>query len=636
MRINLKKYLFIGATKDKARFFKEAQKFGALEFIHPSAKRMPPDPVPVQRLSQAIKTLQGMGRPHQEMPKSLIEAEAIAEKVLDLKQTIEEKSERRRVLKQELERLRPFGYFSFEEIKEIEEETGLRFRFFVAKSTKHFADIDPNLILVNSQDGIDYFISLSNAPIRYSDLVELFFTQSLADLKAELNETNKIIDKAHNELKTFTRYNTFLHKALISRINEANLLFATECSELELENTLFFVEGWVPTNQIDAMQTLCQTLNIYSEQVSLDEHETEPTYLENSGINRVGEDLVRIFDMPSNKDKDPSLWVLFAFSLFFSMIVFDAGYGLIFLFVAMYLHLKIKSPTKVTKRFVALLATLAISCTLWGGLTHSIFGMTLSPENPLRKHSLMTWLIEKKASYHMAKNDAVYKDFVSKYSELKNVQSPDMFVHLYVETEGVPYPVSVKLTDNVLMELALFVGSLHLILGLIRYLGYNPINIGWIAFICGGYLYIPYYLKATSLLYYVFGIDPQLGAEFGLHLVYAGVGLAALIGLIQHGIKGLFECMHVIQVFGDVLSYLRIYALGTAAYIVAETVNHMAAKVPLFFAILLLVLGHTINILLSIMGGTIHGLRLNFLEWYRYSFYGGGKDFQPLRLQTLE
>jgi V/A-type H+-transporting ATPase subunit I len=62
----------------------------------------------------------------------------------------------------------------------------------------------------------------------------------------------------------------------------------------------------------------------------------------------------------------------------------------------------------------------------------------------------------------------------------------------------------------------------------------------------------------------------------------------------------------------------------------------LGGKLPFIFAIVVIVFGHVLNMTIAILGGTIHGLRLNFLEWYRYSFFGGGKDFRPLQLMTLE
>ena len=68
--------------------------------------------------------------------------------------------------------------------------------------------------------------------------------------------------------------------------------------------------------------------------------------------------------------------------------------------------------------------------------------------------------------------------------------------------------------------------------------------------------------------------------------------------------------------FADTLSYLRLYALGLAGAIVGSTINEIASGMPLILGVLLIVVSHFINIILATMSGTIHGLRLNFIEWY--------------------
>lgn len=93
------------------------------------------------------------------------------------------------------------------------------------------------------------------------------------------------------------------------------------------------------------------------------------------------------------------------------------------------------------------------------------------------------------------------------------------------------------------------------------------------------------------------------------------------------------ETLNVIQVFSDVLSYLRLYALGMAGMIVAQTFNGLGERFGIVIGTIIILIGHTVNINLSIMSGVIHGLRLNFLEWYHYCFEGGGKLFNPLRLR---
>ncbi|MBI3900851.1 MAG: V-type ATP synthase subunit I, partial [Chlamydiia bacterium] len=92
----------------------------------------------------------------------------------------------------------------------------------------------------------------------------------------------------------------------------------------------------------------------------------------------------------------------------------------------------------------------------------------------------------------------------------------------------------------------------------------------------------------------------------------------------------------VIQVFADVMSYLRIYALSLAGMIMAATFNRIAASAPFFLGILVILAGHALNLVLALMGGVIHGLRLNFIEWYHYSFEGGGRKFNPLSLLKID
>ncbi len=90
--------------------------------------------------------------------------------------------------------------------------------------------------------------------------------------------------------------------------------------------------------------------------------------------------------------------------------------------------------------------------------------------------------------------------------------------------------------------------------------------------------------------------------------------------------------MTVIEVFADVLSYLRLYALALAGSIMANTFNSFGLNMPIAIGIVVIIVGHSLNIVLSVMGGVIHGLRLNFLEWYHYSFEGEGKKHKPLAL----
>jgi V/A-type H+-transporting ATPase subunit I len=187
------------------------------------------------------------------------------------------------------------------------------------------------------------------------------------------------------------------------------------------------------------------------------------------------------------------------------------------------------------------------------------------------------------------------------------------------------------------MELSLLIGVIHISLSFLRYIFRNFSGLGWIVFMIGGYLYFPTYLKATSMLNFMGWVSVPVAASIGLQLIYAGPAIVFILSLVQGKRWMAFhELTNGIQVFSDVLSYLRLYALALAGMVMASTFNEMGEKAGIFGGIFIILIGHSINMGLSIMAGAIHGLRLNFLEWYRYSFEGGGRLFNPLRLRKVK
>jgi len=152
----------------------------------------------------------------------------------------------------------------------------------------------------------------------------------------------------------------------------------------------------------------------------------------------------------------------------------------------------------------------------------------------------------------------------------------------------------------------------------------------------GSYLYFPLVLGAISLIHYIFHIPYELGGLIGQYVLFIGLGLTVVLAIIQKRLGGLGEIMHIIGVFADVMSYLRIYALSLAGMIMATTFNQIGTSIPIYVGIFVILVGHTVNITLAVMGGIIHGLRLNFIEWYHYSFEGGGREFNPLSLIKID
>lgn len=637
MRHDVKKILFVGIEEEREAFFKKAQDLGLVHFISPVIpydKDLPDD---VQSLISAIKIVRGLPTLEQEDQGDLALGVGLAKKILQLKNKLDKLEEEKRVTNLEIARIGIFGRFSFEDIAHIENEGKRKFQFFFAKKGLHH-ELPEEVILVGSDHGLDYFVAINSEATQYEKMVEMKIEHPLNLLEERSRTIQQEIADVDHQLKSYAKYNRFLHLALVDHLNKHHLLSTKKHAEDQLEGNLFTIQGWVPVNKMIELQKLVDKLKVHAEEVSVEPTDIVPTYLENQGLARMGEDLVHIYDSPSITDKDPSLWVLFFFLLFFAIIIGDGGYGLVILAIAAFIKFKKPNLKGVGKRVLNLTFLLGIFCVGWGLATHSFFGMSLDPKNPVHKYAPLTWLTEKKAAYHIQHQDEVYQEWVKKFPQLKDVKDPHEFLMKGVsDNKGRPsYDIISKFTDNILLEFALLIGMIHIAISLIRYGNRNWTAIGWLLFVVGGYLYFPFYLDATSMLHYLFHLDKVQAATQGFYLLIIGVAFSVIVAIFRDKIFGVFEVMTAVQVFSDVLSYLRLYALGLAGAIMGSVINEMSESMTFILAIALLIVGHTVNLALGIMSGVIHGLRLNFLEWYHYSFEGGGKMFNPLRKISLD
>lgn len=639
MRIDVKKFLFIGIEEDKKSFFKQAQELGVINFAE-TKSRSKEIPAEIQQFSAAIKVLRGLPTLPQEELEVYALADGLVHKILQKKHSLEKLYEDLRTTKLEIARVAVFGDFSKEDIDFIEREGKRKVQFFFAKGgTAAELPLPDEVIYVGTEYGLDYFVSINPEAKQYDKLVEMRIEHPIGELRQRYAKLEREIHETEHALKPYAKYNRFLHEALIEKLNVYHLQSAEHDVQTALEDTLFSVIGWIPENKIPEVEQLVEKMHVHMSEVAIEPADVVPTYLENEGINRIGEDVIGIYDVPSTTDKDPSLWVLISFALFFAIIVGDAGYGAVFLAIALYIRYKFSNLKGAKQRTLNLVTMLCFTTIAWGILTNSFFGFSFPPESPMRKISLINWLVEKKTEYHITHRDATYAHWVEKFPQLQGVTDPKEFMHKASTIDdggNVSYALISKFSDNIMMELALFIGVVHIILSMLRYVNRNWAFVGWIAFIIGGYLYIPKYLDATSLIHFVFGIDKTAGAESGLYLIYGGIAVAVVLGLVVHKLMGVFEIMTAVQIFADIMSYLRLYALGLAGAMVMATLNESAQALNIVFAGILIIVGHVLNMALSIMGGVIHGLRLNFLEWYHWSFEGGGKQFKPLKKIQIE
>lgn len=635
MIVDVHKYLIYGVKYDLDEFFEKAQKAGFIEFISSVKKKVAITPA-MQNLLSAIKVLKK--RPVKSMPESSVPLapEVIADHVVHASEALERLFEEERMLQAEISRISVFGNFLPEDIAFIEREGKRYLQFFCMKTSR--ADeivLPPEMIYIGTEYDLDYFVAINKERKSYPGMIELIIEKPLGYIESHLQVVKEQIAKFEHELKNYTAYLDLLKNELVVKMNEYHLASAKKEIIHPMGESLFAVEAWIPDTKVKSMHALIGQLGVSFEEIKIEEKDFKPTYMENKGFGLIGEDIVNIYDIPSATDKDPSRWVFWLFALFFAMIVADAGYGLVYLALSLFIKFKFPRLTGFGKRFVSLMITLSLFCIGWGVFTASFFGVEIGPNNPYRKFSPLHYLAQKKAEYHMAQKDDVYEAYLHQFPDIANAKDGHDFLLLasIKEPDGkIKYEALNDFYDNILMEISLVVGMIHVILAFMRYLLRNWAGAGWILFIIGGYLFFPSILKATTMLNFLGIISKPVGYKLGEQLIYGGIALAILLAFIQKKMGGLHEIMNVIQIFADVLSYLRLYALALAGMIMASTFNDMGLDIGLGVGFLIIFVGHAINIVIGIMGGVIHGLRLNFLEWYHYCFEGGGKKFNPLRL----
>lgn len=592
MIIDVKKYLIVGLQKDLDLFFAQAQQEGFIEFI-PGAKK------PQKAFSARAETLLSAMRILKKYPPmSAVAAQEsmldeMAENIVSMQSSIDQLSSDARRLEVEIARVAPFGDFSQEDIHYIEKNGRRVIQFFCrAISKAEDRPLPEHVLYINTEYDLDYFIGISAKKERYPDMMEMYIEVPLSRLRQELVCVREKLKILEEDVKNCVPYLSALHKRWLDELDAHHLDCARKGVSLPLDHALFSIEAWIPKTKLVDFHAMTEKMAVYAEPIAIDPGQATPTYMENHGCGHMGEDLVNIYDVPSTTDKDPSSWVFWSFALFFSMIIADAGYGFIFLAIALLLKRKFPNVKGNAKRMLDLGVWLSSGCIVWGVLIGSYFAMPLSKESFLSKISLLQFVTEKRALY-----------------------------------EG----LNTVSKNTILLEFSLLVGVVHVSLSLLRYARRNLAGIGWVVFLIGAYLYFPTALKATTFVQFLGGINTDVAATYGLQMIYIGMGLAVSLALLQKRFQGISEITQVVQVFADVLSYLRLYALALASTIMAETFNDLGKEMGFAVGALVIFLGHSVNILIATMGGVIHGLRLNFVEWYRYSFYGGGLLFRPLK-----
>ncbi len=352
------------------------------------------------------------------------------------------------------------------------------------------------------------------------------------------------------------------------------------------------LEGWVKEKDYRRLEKIVRGFEASSlSRVEPAADEEIPVEIENKGMIQPFEVITRLYGMPQPSNVDPTIFLAPFFALFFGICLGDAGYGLIMVAATALLVKKMQGD----KKLLWMLGVCSVFAILVGALTGSWFGDAIRQFvpglEPLRKR--LMWF------------DPLEKPLM-------------------------------------MLFLAIILGYTHLMSGLVIALVHNLRQRDYIAAI---FEQLTWLVMLNSLV--IFGVSKagfvpaETGKFFGRLAMVPAVSIVLLSnrqgGWASRLGMGAYNLFSAVFYLGDVLSYLRLMALGMVSSGLAMAVNLIAQltlKIPYGIGIVVMILvfvgGHAFNLILSVLGAFVHTMRLQFVEFFPKFMVGGGRTFQPL------
>ncbi len=589
MIVGMKKVSVIAQSKDAVDVVRQLRSLGVLHVEHqqqPKGKDIAALTDTIALVGTAAGILasfpQARGIAQEPGGKHGQTAEQFCRHIIDCSKRNEQMEEFGRSLKAAIVAWQPWGDFDPQRIAEFS-AAGVFVQLFQIPSAE-VAGLPPGLIVkrVGAEAGIANCLVIARQRVQlpYKELIPPKI--GLSAMQRKVEEDSRVVSALRNELIEAQRYSAWLLEYKESCIKEMG--FQEALAGMGQQSALAFIRGFVPQGEAVAVlesRARRERWALLIEEPSVDD--TVPTLLRNpKWVETVKPVLALLGITPGYHELDVSMMFLVFFSLFFGILIGDAGYGLVYLFLTVWLQKKARLNSSM-RQTVHLLYVLSSCAVLWGALTGTFFGQE--------------WL--------------------------RNL--------------GIQ-PLVGRLNDVTFMQtFCFFLGALHLSLAhgwraALKAPSLSALaDIGWI-----GVLWTAFFLARTLILSAAF-------PSWGIRLAYASVGLVILFTNPQRNMfKAVGEglgtvALSLMNSFTDVVSYVRLFAVGLAGVAIAETTNGMAGGlgsgvIAMVAGVLIVVIGHALNIVLGPMSVLVHGVRLNVLE---YSGHAGvtwsGVPYEPLK-----
>ncbi|HYQ57566.1 MAG TPA: hypothetical protein VEP89_09495 [Draconibacterium sp.] len=516
----------------------------------------------------------------------------LMEKVLDAENSRNELKDVKYRLKNDLQWYSTWGNIIPSDIAELKEK-GIWLRLYLGedKELKRIADRNDIQVLGKFNE-FNRVVLIADNPDEKLNLQEVTIPQSTLDeTKLQLAETKKQLSDNKKLLLQFHAQKKVLLDALSERKRRFDVR-NVQFGGIAIEEQVRCWKGFIPEDVVDKF---VEAADKYSwgyviEEPLPEEIDEVPTLVRTSKWAKRIQPVMNFMGLvPGYNEMDVSKVFMIFFTFFTGILVGDAGYGIIFLLLTFLVHRKQKFIKRIE---FSLMYTLSASIMFWGILTGTYFGAEAIAELPV-------------------------------LSRLRNSQ---------LASFG---------GDNLFVQKFMFlIGAIHLTVGHLQ-VAWKYINtvkaiaqLGWVAIVWGLYLIVN---------------QMVLGIPAPDIMVWLFIGGAVLVALFSNPgasfVKGMVSSLgslplSIINGFSDIISYIRLYAVGLSTVLMATSFNQMAIGDGIstvasgIGAVIVLILGHGLNMILAAMAVLVHGVRLNMLE---YAGHAGvefsGNEYNPFKLK---
>jgi V/A-type H+-transporting ATPase subunit I len=612
MITKMKKLALLVYHKEYAAFLEKLREVGVVH-IQERESGAVENPEMEQKLSVAARYTRIVKRLEACAPESLepagnpSAAAAIMDRVETLVADIEQHRIQQQVLDKDISTLEPWGNFDYSNVEKLQ-EAGYELKFFVTSAKSYLSEWESeyNAIPVAEKQSRKYFVTITpqGAVVDIDAEPAKLPTASLAALESELAAVNARIYEFENELAKVAQSGLNTVKAA-QELQKRDIEFTKVMlgGEKVSGDKLVLLEGWVPEESVEALKTMLDGSGAFYELRAARRGDKVPVKLRNNAFTRMYEVLTKMYGMPSGTDFDPTPIVAPFFSLFFAFCMGDAGYGLLLILLGFILKKKLSNSLA---GMMNLVITLGVFTTVLGALLGTFFGMSLLEFTGIPQN---------------------IKDFI---------------IAGDVELMGATYDKQ--------MILALGIGVVHISIAMtvkainstVFYGFKESLSAwGWWLVVVGGVI-----VGTLSFL-------SVIPAEISKWAFIAVGGLGALGIYVLNNLRrnvfanigaGLWDTYNMASgLLGDILSYIRLFALGLAGGMLGATFNSLAMMVVegqegiaavfgwIGFGLIILI-GHTLNIAMSCLSAFVHPLRLTFVEYFKNAGYDGkGEEYKPFK-----